>query len=397
MPTSEAPLAGIVVLDLGQIYQGSYAGFLAAKAGAQVIKVEPPQGEPLRRRAEISGGSVPFAMLNCNKLGVTLDLKSERGRSVLAKMVGRADALIENFAPGVMDRLGVGYERLSAINPRLVYVSGSGYGLTGPDRDNLAMDLTVQAYSGLMSITGYPDRPPVKAGGAVVDFLGGTHLYGALTTALFQRERTGAGRKVEVSMQETVYPTLASNLGSYFASGEAPRTANKHGGLAIAPYNVYRASDGHVAVIVITEQHWAGLLKAMGRGDLADDPRLSTNAARSRNMAVVDELVEAWTATLTRSEVFETARAHGVPVAPVRDLGEVVNDPHMHERGMLHWVDHPEVGRVVLHASPLRFHGMAPVAYRTSPPKGADNRAVYVDWLGLAEGEYRQLVDDKVI
>src|SRR5579862_9929147 len=211
--TADLPLAGITVVDLGQVYLGPYATLLMAKAGADVIKVEPIEGEPARRRGKVGPGAlVPFVMLNSNKRGVTLNLKTDAGRDLLIRMATQSDVLVENFAPGVMDRLGVGWTALSAANPRLIYASGSGFGLSGPDRDNLAMDLTVQAMSGVMSVTGFPDGPPLKAGPALVDFLSGTHLYAAVMTALFERSRTGKGRLVEVAMQEVVFPTLASNL-----------------------------------------------------------------------------------------------------------------------------------------------------------------------------------------
>ena len=211
------PLAGVIVLDFGQVYQGPYATMLMAKAGADVIKIEPPQGEPLRRRAPPGKSTTfPIAMLNGNKRAITLNLKHERGRELLFRMVEKGDVLLENFAPGVMDRLGVGWSVLHEINPRLVYASGTGYGLTGPDRDNLAMDLTIQAVGGLISGTGFPDGPPVKAGPAVVDFLSGIHLYAATITALFERERTGRGRLVEVAMQEAAYATLTSQLEAYW-------------------------------------------------------------------------------------------------------------------------------------------------------------------------------------
>ena len=223
----DLPLAGLVVLDLGQIYQGPYATLLMAKAGADVIKVEPPAGEPIRARPRLGRqAAIPLAMLNANKRGVTLDLKAPGGPALLRRMAARADVVLENFAPGVMDRLGVGWAALHAVNPRLVYASGSGYGLSGPDRDNLAMDLTVQATSGVMSVTGFPDGPPTKAGPALVDFLGGIHLYAGVLTALYERHLTGRGRLVEVAMQEAVYPALASALGFVHQSGGAvpPRT-----------------------------------------------------------------------------------------------------------------------------------------------------------------------------
>ena len=180
------PLTGVRVLDLGQIYQGPYAGFLLAQAGADVVKIEPPGGEPLRRR-EVHGGppSFPLAFLNSNKRSVVCDLKVEEGRDLLRRLAGAADVLVENFAPGVLDRLGVGWERLKKLNPRLIYASGTAYGLSGPDRDRLGMDITVQAASGVMSITGEAGRPPLKAGPALIDFLGGVHLYGGIVSALY--------------------------------------------------------------------------------------------------------------------------------------------------------------------------------------------------------------------
>ena len=176
-PLANTPLSDVTVLDFGQIFQGPYASFLLAKAGAFVIKIEPPRGEPGRRRAEPGkSATLPFAMLNQNKHAITLNLKHERGRALLFEMAGRADVLLENFSPGTMDDLGVGWSRLHAINPRLIYASGTGFGISGPDRDNLAMDMTIQAASGIMSVTGFSDGPPVKAGPTLVDFMGGIHL-----------------------------------------------------------------------------------------------------------------------------------------------------------------------------------------------------------------------------
>ncbi len=208
-----------------------------------MIKIEPPSGEPLRRRVMATGGdtTLPMAMLNANKKGVTLNLKSDRGKELLKLMAARADVLLENFSPGTMDDLGVGYEVLKAVNPRLIYATGTGFGISGPDRDNLAMDFTIQAASGIMSITGDPSGPPMKAGPTLVDFMGGIHLYAGVITALFQRMATGEGQLVEVAMQETVYPTLASSYDYYRRTGKAPpRAGNRQAGLSSAPYNAFR-------------------------------------------------------------------------------------------------------------------------------------------------------------
>ena len=380
------PLAGITVLDLGQIYQGPYATMLMAKAGADVIKIEPPGGEPLRRRVIASGRdtTLPMAMLNANKRAVTLNLKSEAGKDVLKQLVARADVVLENFSPGTLDGLGVGYDVLKAINPRLVYATGTGFGISGPDRDNLAMDFTIQAASGIMSVTGDPDGPPMKAGPTLVDFMGGIHLYAAVVTALLQRSVTGQGQLVEVAMQEAVYPTLASSYDYYVRTGQVPpRAGNRQAGLSSAPYNTFQTKDGWVAVQVVTEAHWQNLLRAMGRTELLDDPRFTTNAARTENMAATEALVTAWTLGLDKTEVVAAAKRYKIPMAAVRNAVEVINDPHMHERGTLQQIDHPSLGPVILPNSPLRLHGSDRVEPVPSPSLGQHNLAVYGEWLGL--------------
>lgn len=393
------PLDGVVVLDLGQVYQGPYATYLMAKAGATVIKVEPLAGEPVRQREAISKGSgAPFAMLNGHKKCITLDLKKDKGKALLKTLAASADVLLENYAPGVMDRLGVGWSVLQEVNPRLVYASGSGYGLSGRDRDNLAMDLTVQAASGMMSVTGFPDGPPVKAGPAVVDFLSGIHLYAGVMTALYERTVTGCGRLVEVAMQDTVYPTLASNLAFYYDSDTVPpRTGNSHGGRSAAPYNVYPVRDGHVAILGVNDAHWRGLLRAMQREDLMEDPRFSTKVHRVRHIDETDAIVSAWSGSLTRQDVCAALKQHGVPHAPVRDLVEVTNDPHMHERGMLEWLDHPRFGRLAIPDSPIRIHGADRLPAAASALLGEHNDEVLGRYAGLGEADLVLLREEGVI
>ena len=399
-PRANTPLAGMTVIDLTQIYQGPYATFLMAKAGADVIKIEPIDGEPSRIRAKVGGGaSLPMAMLNTNKRGITLNLKTAKGCELFKEMVKRADIVVENFAPGVMDRLGVGWSVLHEINPRLIYGSGTGYGLSGPDRDNLAMDVTIQAASGMMSVTGAPDGPPMRAGASIVDFLSGVHLYAGIMTALYERTQTGVGRLVEVSMQETAYPTLASNIGVTHKSAGVvpPRVGNRHGGLALAPYNVYTAKDGHIAIVCVTEPHWLNLLAAMGREDLRADPRFSSNQLRVKNISDTDAEITKWTESLPRTALFALSKKHGFPAAPVRDLLEVMNDPHMHARGMLEWFDDKELGRVVLPHSPIIIHGADRIKTVASPDLGQDNKAIYSQWFGFSDKDLDALRQDSVI
>jgi CoA:oxalate CoA-transferase len=391
------PLDGITVLDFGQVYQGPYATLLMAKAGADVIKIEPPHGEPLRRRAPPGKSTTfPIAMLNSNKRAITLNLKHARGRDLLFRMVEKGDVLLENFAPGVMDRLGVGWNVLHQINPRLVYASGSGYGLSGSDRDNLAMDLTIQAVSGVIATTGFADGPPVKAGPAVVDFLSGIHLYAATVTALFEREHTGRGRLVEVAMQEAAYASLTSQLHAYFDTGQVPpRTGNASHGRV--PLGVYPTNDGYVAMNIAVEEHWHNLLKAMGREELRDDRRFADNAARAAHREETDALIAGWTRMLGKMEIFAIAKRHRIPLAPVRDVDEVMHDAHMHERGMLEWIEHDEIGRLVVPTSPLRYHGADPVETIPSPKLGQHNAEIYGGWLGLSAVEIAELAKEGAI
>jgi formyl-CoA transferase len=393
------PLAGITVIDLSHVYNGPYATFLMAMAGAEVIKVEPRGGEHLRSRGDMGGADLPFAMLNSNKKSVTLNLKTEKGRDLLGELVSRADILVENFAPGVTDRLGVGPSDLLKINPRLIYGSSSGYGKDGPYRDYPAMDLVVQAMSGVMNSTGFPDQPPVKSGAALCDFSAGIHLYAAIMTALYERERTGKGRVVEVSMQDAIYASLASNYGMLHARGAAApaRTANRHGGLGISPYNAYPTLDGYVVLNCPGDHHFRALLDAMGRSDLSEDPRFLTRSTRVANVDAVDELIESWTKTLTKNEVARRMLAASVPCAPVRDLSEVMNDENMHARGSLQWIDHPDLGRVVLPHSPLVFEGTARRPIEPSLPLGASNEAVFGKLLGHSDDELKAYEKEGVI
>jgi CoA:oxalate CoA-transferase len=387
------PLAGVRVIDLTRIYSGPYCTFLMAMAGAEVIKVEAPEGETLRNRDGRYGASLPFAMLNANKRLITLNLKSKKGGEILAQLLQTADVLVENFRPGVMDRLGFSKAKLKEINPRLIVAQTSGYGNHGPYRDYPAMDLTVQAVSGIMDATGYADGPPVKAGAALVDFAAGTHLYASIVTALFSRERTGQALTTEVAMMEAIYPTLASNFALAIATPDAyiARTGNRHGGMSLTPYNVYKAADGFVAIICSNERHWIALGKALKREDWTSDPQYNPLIERVNRMDQLDAEINAETSKYTRTQLFELLNKTGAACAPVRTLHEVMADPHLRERGMVHDIDHPEYGKLVVMNSPIHYGGVKQPDYKPSGKMGADIDAILGGELKLTKAEIEDL------
>ena len=389
------PLAGVRVLDLGHVFQGPYATFLLAMAGAEVIKIEPPKGDMMRKRGR--DGDYPFRALNGCKRGVVLNLKSPRGRELLLEMSNSADVLVENFAPAVMPRLGLGPEIFMKTNPRLIYASGSGFGRTGPYADNLALDLTIQAMGGMMSTTGEHGGRPLKAGVPVADFMSGIHLYGAIVTALFQRERTGRGRLVEVSMLESLFATLLPSAGHAYSSGHVPgRTGNRHVADSYVPFDTFEAADGWVAIVAATDEHWVNLAGAMNRPDLRDDPKLRNLKARIARIDEITEAVAQWAATLTRDQITAICRTHHVASAPLRDVQEVLTDPHLHARGFL-TNQVTEAGTVALMNSPLCFDGAPKRPLTPAPALGQDTDAVLTEWLGLNAATLQSLHAEGVI
>lgn len=389
----QQPLHGITVLDFGQVYNGPYCGFLLAQAGARVIKVESLIGETLRARGATSAASYAFALLNSNKESLTLNIKSADGQALLKKLVRNVDVVFENFAPGTMDKYGIGAEALRAENPRLIYASSTGYGVAkGPYREFLGMDITLQAMTGVMSITGEDGGPPLKTAAAFADFIAGTHLYAAIVSALLARASSGEGATVDISMQDCVFPTLATALGSYYVAGEQPpRAGNRHPGRALAPYNVYEAADGHVAIICIREGHWRKLCAAMQRPDLAEDPKFATFADRTAHMDELDERVSEWTRAHRKAEIFDVAQAHGVICAPVQNLADVVADPHLAERGTLVNRPHPAFDEIAQIQTPLRFRDIDPPALTDPPELGAATAAVLAELAGVDEAELARL------
>ncbi len=395
-------LDDVRILDLTHFYNGPYATLVLSFLGAEVIKVEPPgQGERARKIFPLPHApreSFPFIMLNSNKKGITLNLKEPQGQELFKKLVGRVDVVVENFAAGAMDQLGLGYEVLRHINPRLIYASSTGYGREGPYSSYPAFDPVIQAMAGIMSTTGFPDGPPLKAGPPIMDILGGIHLAAGILAALRQRDRTGEGLFVETSLYDAALGPLTTQIASFLAQGGSyQRSGNTAPNRAFCPYNCYPAKDGFVLLLTSDDQRWQALCRLMGREELAQDPRFATNAARRERFDEVDALVGEWTRQHTRKELMELCAPADITCGAVQEVGELLTDPHLWARGTLQEVDHPSAGKVVVLGSPWRLNGEQPRMDSPSPTLGQHNNLIYQELLGLSPDEIARLKEQGVL
>jgi formyl-CoA transferase len=395
------PLDDIRVLDLTHYYHGPYATMLLSYLGADVTKIEAPGfGDGMRALFRRQGQpfGYAFGLMNFNKRSITLNLKSDEGKEIFRRLVRKADIVVENFEAGTMDKMGLGYSVLREVNPMIIYACGTGYGTTGPNRNLPAFDPVVQANTGIMAISGEMDGPPMKSGAAVVDLLGATHLFGAILAALRQRDRTGKGLMVETSLQESSLSSLTTHLGAYYGMGlRQLRDGNRAAGGAVSPYNAYRATDGWVMILAGDNVRWRNLCRVMGRPELAEDPRFVNLAARSKNRHEVDRIVTEWTKTKSRQEIMDVLAANNVLVGIVKELHEVMTDPHLHERGTLRDVEHPQLGPMTIFTSPIRINGKPNEPRSPSPVLGSDNDRFYAEELGYSSEEIARLREQKVI
>ncbi|WP_028936358.1 CaiB/BaiF CoA transferase family protein [Pseudonocardia spinosispora] len=403
--TGGAPLAGVRVLDLTRALAGPFVTMLLADLGADVIKVEPPEGDitraqgPFHPSDELHAYGGYFASINRNKRGVVLDLRTEAGRKVVRDLASRSDVLVENFRSGVLDRLGLSYEELSQVNPRLVYAALRGFGdpRTGasPYAARPAYDVVAQAMGGLMAITGQPEGPPTKVGPGVGDILPAAFTTVGILAALRQAEATGRGDFVDVAMYDAVLALCERVVYQHSYLGAVPgREGNEHP--LLCPFGLYRVADGWVAVAAPGDRHWELLCKAMDRPDLVTDERLHTNVARVRHRELVRELFEDWSSTRTMSEV-ERLLAHNVPVAPVNTIDRIVTDPHVLARDMLLELDHPGVAEPLAVAGmPIKFASGKGVPARRAPLFGEHTDAVLAE-LGYADAEVAALRAQRVV
>src|SRR5581483_6624720 len=389
-------LAGIRVIEVAQIYAGPYCGLQLAHFGAEVIKIEPPgEGEFLRMRPPAWRGANPgFIMLNAGKKSVTLNLKHHRGRELLMALLATADILVENYASGALEGLHLGYEDLAQRFPRLIYASCKGYGPDSRWARLGAMDFTVQAASGIVDMTGYPDRPGVRATAALIDTSTGMHLVAGILAKLIERGRTGLGGRVEVAMLDVCTPATGGMILAAMEGRSLPRLGNRHP--AACPSNTYQAADGQILIYCLTEDHWRRLAPLMGRADLLADTRYRDHLSRYAIIDEVDGIVGQWAAQRTRAELVDTLIAHGIPCAPVRPIAEVAADPELAQRGLVRDGEFDGQPIKVL-GSAIKLSGADADGGPSKVARLGEDTAAVLGAIGIDEAELQSLRRDGVI
>ncbi|MBI1963649.1 MAG: CoA transferase [Candidatus Rokubacteria bacterium] len=385
-------LSGVRILDLTWVLAGPYASLVLADLGAEVIKVESPERGDMTRDLGPSLGplSAHFAALNRNKRSVALDLKSEAGRRVFYDLARHADALFTNYRPGVLERLKLDYEHLSAEAPSIVYCALSGYGATGPYRDKPAYDLVIQALSGGMSLTGEPGGPPVRSGIPFGDLAGGVFAALGLVSALVGRARTGRGAYLDVSLLDVQISLLSYIAAYYWANGEVPGPVGS-GHPTIVPYGAYRARDGYLVLAIFGEKFWRDLCEALDLQALAADPRFATNADRVRHRGELEPLLRARLAERTTAEWIARCEQYGIPAAPVNSVDHALADLQACSRGMVREHVHPLLGRLRFLGNPIKTANGDDDGGRPAPLLGQDTAEVLTALLGMTRDEIERL------
>ncbi|WP_459219064.1 CaiB/BaiF CoA transferase family protein [Pseudonocardia sichuanensis] len=386
-----APLAGVTVLEVGAFMAAPFATMQLADLGATVLKIEVPgAGDPVRTTGPfLDGHSSPFARLNRNKRSVALDLKSEAGREALRRLAADADVLVENLRPGAMRKLGLDYESLRESAPRLVYASASGWGQDGPLAHLPGLDIMAQARGGLMSITGTPDGEPTKIGVPICDLVCALYVALAVTAALRERDRTGHGQHVDVSLLEAGVSFAVWEAGKYFATGEVGRPLGSAHQTS-APYQAVRTSDGHVTLGAVTPKTWSGLCDVLGLGALRGDERYADASRRHAHREALIAEIEDVTRNWTSADLVRALDDAGVPCAPIADYGQVFTDEHLNRREYFWDAEHPVLGAVRQLGSPMRF-SRTPAVRAAAGPLLGEGTADALRAVGYSDGEIRAL------
>ncbi len=393
-------LENVVVLDLTRVVAGPYAGSILGDFGAKVIKIEVPgRGDDARGYGPYRNGeSVYYANLNHNKKGITLNLKADEGKEVFKKLVAKADVVIENYRPGVMDKLGLGYDVLKEINPRLIYGAVSGFGSYGPYSQRPGYDIISQAMGGLMSVTGAEGGEETRSGNAMGDILGGMNLVMGVAMALYAREKTGKGQRIDVSLVDSVVASLENAYIRYFESGKLPvRMGNAYA--SIAPYDSYQAKDGKVIIACGNQKLYEKLCReVLDMEWMITDERFLTVPLRVQNNKIQKKYIEEWTTQHTVAEIVDIILGHGIPAGPINNVKQIVEDDHIRNaREMFIDVDHPVIGPMVVNGNPIKLMDMMPRVNYPAPTLGQHNEEILKGFVGLTDEEFAELAEKKII
>jgi CoA:oxalate CoA-transferase len=386
------PLEGVRILELGQIIAGTYGGQVLSDLGAEVIKIEAPEGDLGRipSVAPYKGISTLFLTFNRNKKSVVINLKTDTGRALFYDLVKVADVAIDNFRAGVLERLKVDYAALSAINPRIIQCSVTGFGAQGAYKDYPALDIIIQAISGYLAITGEPGRPPARVGIPLADLCGGIFSCEGILAALYQRERTGRGCRIETSMFDGMLNLLSYMATHYLSTGEVPMPQGSAHEFTV-PWQAFQAKDGYIVIATRQENFWRKLCAVLGEPGLAEDPRFATNSKRLKNRATLIPVIENIIRMRTVAEWLRKLRAAEVPAAPVNNLDGAFAEPPVAEREMIVEYDHPEVGRVRLPGNPIKMSGVSGTLSKPAPRLGEHTDAILSELLDLSVDEIAAL------
>jgi len=379
------PLTGIRVLDLSRVLAGPYCTMVLGDLGAEVIKVEPPEGDETRGWGPpfAGGESAYYLCVNRNKRGMVVNLKTEAGKNILRELAMQSDVLVENFRPGTLEKFGLDFKTLHELNPKLIYCSITGFGQTGSLRDKPGYDFMIQALGGLMSITGEPEGEPMKAGVAITDLFAGQNAIIAILAALQARATTGRGQHLDISLFDSQLGWLANVASNYLISGKLPkRHGNAHPN--IVPYQSFQASDGWFAIAVGNDKQFEALCKVIGKSELAIYPRFATNSARVENRDELIDLFKPLFALRSASEWLDILEQAEIPCGPINNFEQVFSMPTVKEREMLVKMDHPTIGELPLVGSPLKM-SETPVEYRLPPPLMGEHTREILMSLGYTE------------
>ena len=397
-------LENLTVLDLTRVLAGPFCTMMLADMGANVIKIEIPNGGddtrayPPFREHNLQGEreSLYFANLNRNKKGVTLNLKTPEGKELFKKMVSRADVVVENYRPGVMDKLGLGYDVLKEINPRIIYAAVSGFGCYGPYHLRPGYDILAQAMGGMMAITGPKGGGPTRAGSALGDILGGLHVTIGILAAVNARTITGRGQRVDVSLMDSVIAATENTALKYLESGEIPpRMGNRYA--AVSPYDGFRCKDGVVIIACGNQKLYNKLCTGvLDRADGIADPRFVDMPGRLKDQDDIQVVVEDWLKDKTMHEATDILLSHGIPAGPILDISQILADPHVKEREMFVEMEHPTLGHITVNGCAIKLMDTKPAVRTPAPALGQDNRAVYQQMLGLSDAEFDALHEKQV-